>query len=357
MASRYELCSFPFSQLFLNPNGKITPCCYLAQDPWYVVGDIQNQTLQEIWNSEKMRALRRELLSGKPKICQQQIQASKCNQIRDDLKQGVSPQEVMPFPMIRLDMMLNGQCNLECVMCGVWTQPNGVFTANGFWETGARDIFPHLKEIDFKGGEPFIQKDFYRLIDEVSAVNADCRWFLTTNGHYRFNDKIKKAMEKINIIRLSVSIDSLQPENFSKIRKKGKLETVLQTLDAFIEQKNHGEGLIEQINANFVVQKANWREVPAFYKFCRDKKIVPFFIVLTNPTEFSMLNLSFEEKMEALNLYLTAMKEDRDRVYLRMIRPILETLKPENQADVFSEHFETLDEVKKYGPSIAEIAQ
>jgi MoaA/NifB/PqqE/SkfB family radical SAM enzyme len=350
-----QICPYPFTQLFLMPSGKITPCCYLAQDPLYFVGDIQHQSLKEIWNSNKMRTLRRELLSGKPVICKRQIKASNCNLIRKDLIKNIEPKEIMPFPMIRLDMMLNGQCNLECVMCSVWTAPNGVYTRNEFWEEGREKIFPYLKEVDIKGGEPFIQKDVYRLMDEVGSVNSECLWHITTNAHYRFTDKIRASVNKIRIIRLSISIDSLDPENFSRIRKKGDLSKVVRTLDDWIAYKNSEGARIDQINCNFVVQKANWHEVPQFYEFCREKGICPFFIILTNPESFSILNLPVEDRRKMLEFYLSAMTMHCDRVYYRIIRPLLETLSPVDMAQMMDQHADVFSSMEKFGPSIAEV--
>ena len=350
-----EVCSFPFTQLFLMPAGKITPCCYLAQEPFYYVGDIRDQPLEEIWNSEKMQTLRREFLSGKPLICKKQIQASKCNLVRKDLKENIELKEIMPFPMIRLDMMLNGQCNLECVMCKVWTAPNGVYTIHKFWEEGREKIFPFLEEVDIKGGEPFIQKDVYRLIDEVGEVNSECRWHITTNAHYRFSDKLKAAVDKIRIIRLSISIDSLDPENFARIRKKGELSKVLRTTDDWIAYKNSPGARIDQINCNFVVQEANWHEVPQFYEFCRDKGMSPFFIILTNPNTFSILNMPVEKRRRLLEFYLSAMTRHRDRVYYRIIRPLLETLSPDSREEMMDQHSGVFSAMESFGPSIAEV--
>jgi radical SAM protein with 4Fe4S-binding SPASM domain len=349
-----EICSYPFSQLFLMPGGMVTPCCYLAQDPHYYVGDIRKQSLEEMWNSEKMQALRKEFLSGKPVTCKKQMQASQCNLVRKDLKENLELKEVMPFPMVRLDMMLNGLCNLKCVMCKVWTQPNGVYTKNQFWEEGQEKIFPYLEEVDIKGGEPFIQKEFFRLIDEVSAVNSRCIWEVTTNAHYDFTDKIKESLKKVKIARLSVSIDSLDPENFAKIRIKGDLSIALRTLDDFIEFKNTHPSNMTQICANFVVQEANWHEVPAFFEFCRDKGIVPFYIILTNPEDFSILNKPLEQRLEMIQFYIEAMSKHQDKVYNRVIRPLLETLPSNLRDQVISQHSKGFREMESYD-SIAQV--
>ncbi|HUP56821.1 MAG TPA: SPASM domain-containing protein [Bdellovibrionota bacterium] len=329
------ICPLPFFQLFLNPNGTVTPCCYLSQQEpaSYDVGDIRVQTLEEMWNGEPMRALRRSFLSGDPKICRKYIDRHQCNRIHAPSLAHVELNESLPFPMRKLDLMLNGKCNLECVMCGVWTQPNQVYTENGFWEEGAAKIFPYLKVIDAKGGEPFIQKEIYRLIDEVSRVNPACQWLFTTNGQYRFNDRIASYASKIMISHLSVSIDSLDPENFARIRLKGRLAQTLESLDRWIafskfsRATNPVQGRSGfEVNVNMCVQQANWKEVPRMYEFCARKGIPPFFTLLTQPARLSLFDLPVEEKIQVLEFYLSAAKEHQDDVYSRLIRPLAASL-------------------------------
>jgi cyclic pyranopterin phosphate synthase len=49
--------------------------------------------------------------------------------------------EVMQSAPKRLDVRLNGKCNLQCVMCDVWSQPNGVYNQSDFWQYGRKEIF------------------------------------------------------------------------------------------------------------------------------------------------------------------------------------------------------------------------
>lgn len=305
-------CPFPFTQLFLHPDGRVSPCCWLHE---YELGDARAQSLEEIWNGEKMRALRREFIAGAPRTCAAQILHSHCNLNHPRLEPLVELKEELPTPIKRLDLMLNGRCNLECVMCDVWYAPNGTYDATGFWKEGPERIFPHLKEIDVKGGEPFVQRDVFRLIDEVSRVNPGCGWLFTTNGHYRFNDTIRRALDKLRLVCVSVSVDSLVPEAFSKIRIKGDLRLVLQTLDRLIEYRDGrppGRGF--PIWCNMVVQRDNWREVPDMVRFCARKGILPYFLMLSRPPELSLMRLPQPQRDEIVRFYLIearGLKDDR----------------------------------------------
>ncbi|MBN2644224.1 MAG: SPASM domain-containing protein [Desulfuromonadaceae bacterium] len=59
-------CREPFSELVVNYNGDVLPCCEIVDtlgDGTLVVGNLLNQSLEEVWNGERMKACRRYLLN------------------------------------------------------------------------------------------------------------------------------------------------------------------------------------------------------------------------------------------------------------------------------------------------------
>ena len=57
------LCTRPFSQLVIRPTGEISLCCNDALGK-YTMGDLNVQTISEIWNSEKFKSVREEMLKN-----------------------------------------------------------------------------------------------------------------------------------------------------------------------------------------------------------------------------------------------------------------------------------------------------
>lgn len=55
-----EKCFYPFQQLIIRPDGKISLCCNDALGK-YTLGDVNNNSLTEIWNSEEYKTIRREM--------------------------------------------------------------------------------------------------------------------------------------------------------------------------------------------------------------------------------------------------------------------------------------------------------
>jgi MoaA/NifB/PqqE/SkfB family radical SAM enzyme len=188
------------------------------------------------------------------------------------------------------DLRLNGKCNLECIMCRVWLGDNGRCNETTFWNDGPKEIFPFLLEIDMLGGEPFIQADTFKLIDQVSEVNKDCKWNFTTNGNWKLSGKIKKYLDKIKINVFTISVDAITPDTYLKIRKKGDFKKVFDTIEDLIVYRNN-ECPWMYLRLDFVVQSGNLNEILPFYKICIEKDLDPSYILLEYPKIFSIKNL------------------------------------------------------------------
>jgi len=61
-----KYCSEPWMKFSVTVDGKVVPCCY-DYDEKFVLGDASKKTLKEIWNSNKIKILRRQIKSGKLK--------------------------------------------------------------------------------------------------------------------------------------------------------------------------------------------------------------------------------------------------------------------------------------------------
>ena len=302
-----NFCYLPFVQLLLQPTGAISPCCW-AQD--MVLGKVPEDSLEAIWNGEKLRSLRREFLSGNPVTCKTKMRHIGCHRFnRGPYAKNPDLSEIQVLGPRRLDVRLNGRCNLQCVMCDVWKQPNGKFDDSDFWAKGPQQIFPYLMELDVLGGEPFVQADTYRLIDEVSKVNDQCTWAFVTNGNYNFQP-IRKRLEKIKLRWFMLSLDSVVPETYEKIRKGGNLKRALETIDGLAEfnEELRGSGRDFDFSVSMCVQQENWREIESFFIYCDVVNIRPWLQFAYEPSSVSLLRYSFSERMK-IKEYLERLSE------------------------------------------------
>lgn len=296
-------CPIPFLQLKFSPLGNLSACCFSGE---YKVGSVDKNTIEEIWNGEIMQQWRREFLTGDIKICSSAIKNFQCQKNYQHLNDLVDYNIIQAKMPQRLDLRLNGKCNLECVMCDVWSQPNGLYDKSDFWEIGPTKIFPFLKEVDLLGGEPFIQKDTFRFIDEVTKVNDECTWGFITNCHYRVSPQLTKAIEGLKLRHIHMSLDAVTPKTYADVRLKGDLNRVMETVNYFVDLRNRkwNEGKGFALFASFCVQRGNWFELPAFFKFCEMHQIQPIVQELIGREHLSLGGLKPEEKEELKRLYL-----------------------------------------------------
>lgn len=330
-----NFCLVPFTTIILEPDGQVGMCRHKGSD--FPIGHITKNTISEIWNGETARKWRREFLEGKPQMCSVEVRHRHCQHCPENNKllDFVEFSEIQTRPILKLTANFNGKCNLQCQMCDIWQKPNGLYDQINFWEPAKKDIFPYLKEVDMLSGEPFIQTDTFRLINEISSVNPDCQWIFTTNAHWKLSQKIKDDLNKIIIKNIIISVDSFRNEVYHKIRYPGKLPFVLENIDAFLaynEERNvNGKNDIRFI-LNFLVQKDNWSELPAAIEFCESKGIVPLMTFLYVPSEFSLLTLDENERMSVFEKLMASLSQKQALRSMRVIMPLYDSLQKLNKA-------------------------
>lgn len=326
---RQKFCVMPFSTIILEPDGNIGVCRHKGSK--YTFGNLRNQTLDEIWESDKIKEWRNDFLSGEIQVCKTELIDRKCNQCPElnKLLPFADIHNVKNPKIIRLTANFNGKCNLQCQMCDIWKLPNGFYTEENFWIPARKRFFTDILEVDLLSGEPFIQGDTYKLIREISAVNPKCSWTFTTNAHWLLTDSIKEDLDKIVIKNIILSIDSLNNETYHKIRYPGDLTFVLRNIDNLLTYQNErlGKNLNPlNLRLNCLIQKDNWHEASAVIQYCLSKKIIPFLTFLYEPSEHSLLNYDNIKKMEILDFYFDNLNKDEILFIQRVIKPLIRSL-------------------------------
>lgn len=325
-----NFCHVPFTALILEPDGRVGSCRMKGTE--FTVGNLNENTLEEIWNGPFLREWRREFLSGNVSKCKSEVRYKGCNTCPEynALLPSIEPVEVQSKQPLRIALNLNGKCNLECRMCHIWKEPNGLYEKNGWWDQVAGWV-KSVKEIELLSGEPFIQKDTYKLIDSISEQNPECLWTITTNANWKFNDKVRDTLDKIKFKHLTVSIDSLDHETYPKIRKNGDLSLLLETVDKLLEYDRsriaRGLGSLN-IHVCFLVQKDNWQELARFHEYGKDKGVEHFLIFLFEPFDYSLLALPEAEREAILSFCTETLSREHLNLSRKVFLPLLDSLPP-----------------------------
>jgi cyclic pyranopterin phosphate synthase len=329
MSKSKLLCPVPFTSLILNPDG-VVGCCR-EKGTKHEIGNLNNETIDEVWNGEKIRSWRREFLSGNIVTCKKEIEDTSCHltEWNQDLVKHTDYSEIVKGPIRRLSPDINGLCNLKCPFCDVWKMPNSHYDSiEGFWKHLEEHILKDLLQIDPLAGEPFVQKDFYKIIRLAHKVNPNCEWDFTSNAQWKFTDHIKEHLDLLNIRQFSISLDSVNPKTYSTIRSPGHLNTSIKTILSLIEYRDSriAQGRGFRLILNFTLQQKNIMEIKEILDFCKKLSLYPFIQFVYVPSELSTLTLKEEERVDILKWYLKNLNKEELMYSHRVIRPLLKSI-------------------------------
>lgn len=171
-----------------------------------------------------------------------------------------------------LRISITDRCNFRCFYC----LPNGepplarketILTFEEIARIAEIFVSLGIEKIRLTGGEPLIRKDVPKLVLQLSKLKPDLRDLaLTTNGFDlpRHAARLKAA----GLDRVTLSLDSLNRQNFLDITGVDALENVLVAIDA---AKQHGFSPVK-INA-VIVRGRNDHEVADFARFAREHDV------------------------------------------------------------------------------------
>jgi radical SAM protein with 4Fe4S-binding SPASM domain len=328
-----NFCPVPFTSMILDPYGNVLSCREQGKD--HVLGNIKEQHWSEVWNNQKFRAWRREFLEENIKTCSTHQEDRNCHNAmwNRELLKDVELSEIITSPPKRLSPDFNGLCNLTCDMCSLYSDPNGLYDEIGFWEDAKVTMFPHLTQIDPLHGEPFIQKDTYRLIDIMAEVNPHAEFRYTTNGHYTFSKYIENKLDKINLRTMNISLDTVDPEIYKIVRKGGTLKTVLNYIEACALYKadRTKRGLSDfNLSINTTIHTHNMYDLPNFINYVDNLDgAIPLIQMLYGPENLSCLQLAESERMKLLSFYFKNISKSLLVYCKRVITPLVNSIESE----------------------------
>ena len=208
--SNNYFCVAPWVHQYIGPPGDVKPCC--VYEYTHSLGNLKDNTLAEIWNNEKTKQFRLDLLNGvkRPECtwCNDRSTPMK-NSLNDfyfakpEIKDIVAKTEqdgsVKEHKLFYMDVRFNNLCNFKCRSCGshfstsiaadekaINPNLNVGFHYPGKTEDQAyEEMEPHfsnLLEVYFAGGEPMMQKEHYQTLEKLVEVgNTDCIIRYSTN--------------------------------------------------------------------------------------------------------------------------------------------------------------------------------
>lgn len=274
----------------------------------YVAGNVvEAESPDAVWNSEQAQEIRRSVLDGDYSYCSRTL----CPKIVNDdlprtdevtsprLRRIIERRETFLEDGPRLvSLGHDSSCNLACPSCRV-----GIVMADKAQNERldrARDrvILPLLRGRQMAlhltaWGDPFASRHYRSILEALRAPEFDgIRLYLLTNG-LGLTPKVWKAMPHLaeKIVQLRVSVDAATEETYENVRRPGRWGVIRENLASMGEisragtfRRNRSAAGAQWISSDlfwdpieplsfvlaFVVQGANFREMPAFVKLAEE---------------------------------------------------------------------------------------
>jgi sulfatase maturation enzyme AslB (radical SAM superfamily) len=294
-------CMHPFTGLATREDGAIKVCCRSAP-----IGFIQDSSLEEIWNGNAMREVRRQVLCGeRPEVCKPcfDLEDQGVESLRQRHINGVIPEArinlypnaldtlqedyTMPFEFPTMEIKLNNLCNLKCRMCHPmdstsWNDWNQVkdfyvkennylvpvisnlgletskylcpFEDTDNWWASFEKLLPHFRRVEFAGGEPLMDPQHYKILDMLKPYGKNIELKYATNGTttgIKGGRTIHDYWPHFRSIAVNVSIDGIHSV-YDYIRSNSSFATVEENVKVFQSFPN-----VSRVVGAFTAQAGN----------------------------------------------------------------------------------------------------
>lgn len=195
------LCAVPWMHLAFEPSGKVLPCCLTASHKVFS-GDLKTMSLEEIWNSDQQKSIRKDMIEGRePKICSKCFDRERVTgesartyhrrdfqDVLDSIPDITEPDGTCTtMDMKYWDFRFSNLCNFKCRSCGpayssAWVpdatklgyaDQDKVWSIDSVGEQTNYDFLieqiDNVRRIYFAGGEPLLMPEHWQILDMLVA--------------------------------------------------------------------------------------------------------------------------------------------------------------------------------------------
>lgn len=248
-----------------NAKGDVRMCGWAM----YFLGNLVDNTIEELWNSEKAEIFRQSMLDGSYRFCNK----AKCPYLANDKLDELLVDYDVPELPLSVNIGYQLQCNYKCVFCR--KDYYKACDCEKKWynkiENEIRKMLPNLKKISTNGaGEFFCSPSIVKLLTE-NDIPENAEIEVESNGLF-FTLENWKKIKKFGDHNLSVDI-TVHSFNDSTYRflsgTNMPVSKVMENLDfiSSLREKN----IINKFEIATVVSEYNFREMPDFVKTCLDR--------------------------------------------------------------------------------------
>ena len=157
------------------------------------------------------------------------------------------------------------RCNLGCFMCVKQTRDHAIVEGDMSLTTFAalEPCFPELSAMVLNGvGEPLLNQNIELFVRRAKSLMPEGSWVGFQSNGKLLTESRAVSLLQAGLDRICISIDSVSPETFRKVRDGGELDDISDAFSALASAKLRTGRDDFKIGVEFVVMKGNLQELP-----------------------------------------------------------------------------------------------
>ncbi|MBU3956747.1 radical SAM protein [Patescibacteria group bacterium] len=181
----------------------------------------------------------------------------------------------IPFGPSFVSLEAEDGCNLRCLHCDIWEKERSPKRMN---LKQMKEAVLRLKnwlgifQLNLTGGEPFLNKDIIPLIEFASTWGILVH---TNSNGFLIDQKLAREIVKSELNSLSISLDSLKPEKYNKLRgNKEAFQRAIRALEMISEIRRPTEPFL---SITTVVMRQNLGELEKLVHWTKEQGLDAIF--------------------------------------------------------------------------------
>ena len=259
----------------INSDGDVRICGWINDN---IIGNLQTETMEQIWNGKKAREIRNQLAKDDYSNCIVDACPWLANHTVCDHLVEFDEKNPSQYP-IELQLGFEKICNYSCTSCDV---SNCMKVCD--WEVAERNykiiedrlrpVLPYVKKIGANGcGELFCSKHILKILSEwrpIVPVN-EIQVTLETNGSL-FDEEHWKQIENLGQYNLFVAITimSFDERTYQYLSGTNLPISNIENNLRFVKRLRE-KNIINHLQLATVLQERNFRTLPSFVRRCIDE--------------------------------------------------------------------------------------